>query len=1054
MGNDICELAIATEIRLTPIDWTIEPLSASISGSNASAAGPDSPHFGEDPVYWEKIEIVGYCGYGAYEDPGGDTCVNDASCEPGEICSFGICVAPCLIDSECPSGQQCFGDCVDLIIEDTCTSPGLRPFYTVLFESCGGVNPIEAQEIHIPMPNSSNGFSLKWTLPGGTYYYPVYSASDGFVGEYQLLVTAEQCSPRPCCVDEFCLPELTIFDCNALGGEWMSAVPLCDGEICSEGACCVGPDQCTDGIINTAMECNGLNPPGVFHPGQDCADISCTPCATNGDGSCSLDNSLLFMTSDYGSCLTAADDVTPIATNWPNTTPTGLCWRGAYHFAGDEIHSIGATGVVAPSDFLDCNNQYGDDLFTIKVYEDDGGKPGDVIAGKGGTVSFTALERSNLRVDQINGISVFEYNVLAPNGTPATFGLGSLSDGVTYWLEIVNDGSSTPGCHWVWAGSANGKNDYSLQSLHGEWDSCDRRRDSDLSFCIAVPDDPKYPVEFIGGNGNIEPCAPQAAPYPHNRAKNRYISFAPNNGFQSVAFRVQKAAIANGAGFCTGNPGAACTGAPTQGTCPSGSLCVAPFPSGSPAHSCWVQSPVLSPNGVAAHNNLHTAMCGNEPVYRIWNEQVIHVGDCEIIPTSSYEVRSTTDGVSFSDALSLSTIAGPSFNSKIWGDIVGINNGAEWTPPNRYTNVHDVLAILAIIAQSAIRPHFTVANIANTSTTDSCLSPQANVGDVLAVNRAIGGNTYGSPDSTRITDTSACDSPGACCDKSGPTSICTDLDKCLCESTGRKWYANEGCEVFDCDAQTFAPGGGGGNGFAPEGFGFTTTPTFDLTSAPYQIDAGETATIGVYLDASGLLSAYEASLDLTGGTTGSVSIEEITINTAAPTYLFAGQSVYLAIGVEANLAGSVLANELGFAAAQNRYLATFTLRASPDAFGVFEVQISGERSFLLDEEGLLVEFEPGETVFVRVGTECTDGSHCVDGNQCTSDVCTNGECSNANLASGTACNDELFCTKTDTCNGSGVCVGSVAKPCVKPNPVCCEETDTCHPTGYNCGLED
>ena len=42
-----------------------------------------------------------------------------------------------------------------------------------------------------------------------------------------------------------------------------------------------------------------------------------------------------------------------------------------------------------------------------------------------------------------------------------------------------------------------------------------------------------------------------------------------------------------------------------------------------------------------------------------------------------------------------------------------------------------------------------------------------------------------------------------------------------------------------------------------EGFGFTSTPTFDLNVSPYQIDAEETATVSVWLDAAQLVSGYE-----------------------------------------------------------------------------------------------------------------------------------------------------------------------------------------------------
>ncbi len=248
------------------------------------------------------------------------------------------------------------------------------------------------------------------------------------------------------------------------------------------------------------------------------------------------------------------------------------------------------------------------------------------------------------------------------------------------------------------------------------------------------------------------PLAPSGAQAVHNRQKNRYISFEPNNGMSSVAFRVQKAAVANNAGFCTGNPGAACTGAPAQGTCPGGSLCVAPFPTGSPAHSCWVQTPIQT-----VGNEQFVARCEATPLFRTWTEPVVHVGDCEIIPTSSYTIFANGAGpVENPVGLVRNTIDMPTFNSKVWGDNVGINSGVEWTAPNRFTNVQDVLSLLAFISGAAIKPHFTVGNMQATSAPDSCLNPFINVADVLIVNQAISGSTYGAPSTGKITNTSTC----------------------------------------------------------------------------------------------------------------------------------------------------------------------------------------------------------------------------------------------------------------------------------------------------------
>ena len=207
-------------------------------------------------------------------------------------------------------------------------------------------------------------------------------------------------------------------------------------------------------------------------------------------------------------------------------------------------------------------------------------------------------------------------------------------------------------------------------------------------------------------------AAPQVAPAPHDRRKNRYVSFAPNNGSGSVAFRVAKT------------------------TAPTG--------------SCWVQAPVQ------AGANQYAATCGANPVFRVWSEPVIHVGDCEVIPVANYDVAATADGAVFSSSLAVGTILLPTLNSKLWGDTVGINNGSEWTPPNGFTNVNDVLGILAYINGAAIRPQFTVANLQAISSADSCLNAFVNTADVQISVRAISGDSYGPPNTGKITDPAMC----------------------------------------------------------------------------------------------------------------------------------------------------------------------------------------------------------------------------------------------------------------------------------------------------------
>lgn len=216
--------------------------------------------------------------------------------------------------------------------------------------------------------------------------------------------------------------------------------------------------------------------------------------------------------------------------------------------------------------------------------------------------------------------------------------------------------------------------------------------------------------------------APLVAPAPHDRVKNRYISFTPSNTGLSVAYRV---------------------------TMVDNMLDPAAV-----GHVCWVGQPMLS------FGNLQfVAECRNAPVFRNWTEPVVHVGDCEIIPRGIYNVSATSNGVNFSVPLSVHTATRTNFNNKLWGDTVGMNNGVEWTAPNGFVSVQDVLGVLAFISGDTPKPHFTVVNLTATSSTNSCLNAFVGVDDVVGVVQAVQGANYGPPNTVRFIDPADCAVP-------------------------------------------------------------------------------------------------------------------------------------------------------------------------------------------------------------------------------------------------------------------------------------------------------
>jgi MYXO-CTERM domain-containing protein len=89
--------------------------------------------------------------------------------------------------------------------------------------------------------------------------------------------------------------------------------------------------------------------------------------------------------------------------------------------------------------------------------------------------------------------------------------------------------------------------------------------------------------------------------------------------------------------------------------------------------------------------------------------------------------------------------------------------------------------------------------------------------------------------------------------------------------------------------------------------------------------------------------------------------------------------------------------------------------------------------------------QAGDTVFAcgATGGLCAG---CVDGNSCTTDMCATGACTNPPVAAGTTCDDGLFCTADDTCDGAALCTGA-ARVCDDgfdcTTDACDEAADSC-----------
>ena len=199
----------------------------------------------------------------------------------------------------------------------------------------------------------------------------------------------------------------------------------------------------------------------------------------------------------------------------------------------------------------------------------------------------------------------------------------------------------------------------------------------------------------VNGNGIPDECEvhpPRVPEPPHAADKNRYVSFDPNS-VEIRAFQMELTASAY-------------------------------FPS-STGMLGWVGEPDI--NGVSR--------IVDQPVYREWPEAVVHVGDCEVVPVATYEIRATMDAELFSEPLEVSTIAQPS--PKMWGDCVGQLEGEAWAGPNGVVNMDDIMAAVQRFQQHASAPHLTWVDV-----DDEVPNAVLNMTDIQRIVRGFKGEPY------------------------------------------------------------------------------------------------------------------------------------------------------------------------------------------------------------------------------------------------------------------------------------------------------------------------
>lgn len=143
-------------------------------------------------------------------------------------------------------------------------------------------------------------------------------------------------------------------------------------------------------------------------------------------------------------------------------------------------------------------------------------------------------------------------------------------------------------------------------------------------------------------------------------------------------------------------------------------------------------------------------------------------------------------------------------------------------------------------------------------------------------------------------------------------------------------------------------------------------PLVTVSGSHAAILAGQVFTVDTFVSGVPDLGAYQVALDVSGGSSGSILIEDVEIIATRPDYVFDATAIkvtdpQLFRAASVMMDGGVDAEELA-------YMATYTLRATADASGTFEVSIkTGERSLLRDSEAIPIPFRPGQGFSITVG---------------------------------------------------------------------------------------
>jgi choice-of-anchor B domain-containing protein len=236
----------------------------------------------------------------------------------------------------------------------------------------------------------------------------------------------------------------------------------------------------------------------------------------------------------------------------------------------------------------------------------------------------------------------------------------------------------------------------------------------------------------------------------HDIRKQRFLSINPNNPGANT--RMRFSLLDNGCSLtglqcaddsecktCVGGANAGlgcgfdvhCAG----GACVlSGETCNEQSP---PVVLGFVGDPFVA-GGDAPPNTLLAAVVSVDPGFRVWDETLIHITDCEVAPGQVYRIEmedSNAPGL-FAELVIRTT---PKPDGKDWGDLVGSFDGLSWSEPNGLAGVDDVLAMVKFLTLQPA-PHITVIDLVGPPPLS--VNIDANGTDLLMILKAFKGELF------------------------------------------------------------------------------------------------------------------------------------------------------------------------------------------------------------------------------------------------------------------------------------------------------------------------